>query len=118
MAIALTVHSHSLDSNNFAGKGRISGEGNLGTYATGGVAVAFGDINTGVGTYDTANAVKSGRLTSLTDFQVDSGDVSGYKFAYDRSAGKVKAFSAGATELGAVDLSAKLFQWTAYGEWV
>jgi hypothetical protein len=78
------------------------GTGNLGTYATDGIAVTAAQVGLGV----------------LEDLQVSP--VDGYVFEYDKANGKVKAYEAGADaapldEVGATDISASVFRFRAVG---
>lgn len=116
MAISLVVMGHTLDGESFGeNDGVVYGYGNLGTYATGGIAVAVSDVNTALATYDTANGTKSGTLSTLKRVSVNCSDASGLKFAYDRSEGKVKAFTAGSTEQTGADISTEEFQFEVRG---
>lgn len=113
MAISLTAYGAiGVDGENFGDNyACVWGEGNLGTYATGGIAVAVADVNTAL----TTLIPKAATLSSLTQLMICTSDVNGYKYGWDRSAGKVKAFSAGSTESAESDISANLFQWVAFG---
>jgi hypothetical protein len=92
------------------------GEGNLGVYATAGVALAVSDLTTALATYDTTNGTSSGAVSTILHVLIGTSDVDGHKFAWDRSANKVKAFSAGSTEVvDTTDISAKLFQFQIRG---
>lgn len=85
-----------------------NGTGNLGTYATGGIAVTAAQL----------------ALSVIDELMVHS--AGGYVFEWDKANGKVKAYlqkapaDLGASdiplpELGAVDISATTFRWTARG---
>jgi hypothetical protein len=117
MAIGIVVNSHTLTPETFNSKvDMVMAEVNLGTYATGGIAVAYTDVNTAMGTYDTANKTKSMRLSSITHVQCASEDATGWTIAWDKSAEKIKAWSTPGTEATAIDLSAKTFQVIFFGE--
>lgn len=117
MAISLTVLGHTLDGESFGENDYVVyGEGNLGTYATGGIALAVSDVNTALATYDTTNGTSSGTVSTILHVMVGTSDVDGHKFGWDRSAAKVKAFSAGSTEVvDTTDISTKLFQFQIRG---
>jgi len=107
MASTITLSGDWL--NTFGAKRATRGSGNLGNpYASGGIAVTPAQVGLGV----------------LEDLNVQP--TSGYVFEYVPSTGKVKAYdqkdpaAAGGAdialpEVGAIDLSAVVFRWTAVG---
>ena len=81
----------------------VVGRLDLQTYATNGIAIAASDLG----------------LTYMYDLLVGNSE-GGYVFAYDPSAGKIKAFEAGADaaaldEVGATDLSGEPVSFVAIG---
>lgn len=93
---------------NIGNRRMTSGTGNLGTYASGGIAVSAGQV--GLGQIDELQVMPAG----------------GYVFEYVKSTGKVKAYdqkdpaAAGGAdialpEVGAIDISAITFRFQAIG---
>lgn len=100
MASSFTLAGDWLSAN--GNKLQTQGTGNLGTYATNGIAVTANQVGLGV----------------IEDLQVMP--AAGYVFEFDKTNLKVKAFEAGADaaaldEVGSTDISAAIFQWRAVG---
>ena len=98
MAATITVSDKGVNGN----KRSNSGTGNLGTYATGGIAVGANDCG-----------------LSVMD-ELDVQPAGGYVFEWDKTNGKVKAYLSGTAgavlnQVGAVDLSGVTFRWSARG---
>ena len=103
MAVTMTTDSPRSRNARFDGSGKVRyGTGNLGVYATNGIAVAPTDFQPRLRTLDHLDLSNSTDGTTL--------------FVWDKANGKIKAFSAVGTEVtNSTDITSKVFRFMAKG---